>query len=487
MSPPPSLLRRLAVLVVVVLAVSACTGGSTVADGGRDSTSGTDRTSDADSTGGTDRVDGPTTTADGAAGTADDDGADDDDDDGDEPDGPTIPGLCSIDEVNVQPFYTVADIPADDPDGGLNIRDDFDNGEVVATLAEGTVVFVETCHRRDDGSIWFSAETDEVGGWANAAFLDTGISPLVPTFGGAETEAKVRSVLEALAAQDWDLAAAELQPPDSDYTTVAPLLDQPGADGDLAAGLQAYCRTRICDAPFEIIDVRGSYLPARVRPEVDVRFDYPTGSAVETFEAIRPDSALSIDSLPGRSVLALTEPPSPVADLVEQPLADDAGLYEAADEIRRALLSEDGPRIPSSHLPDDGVVISTDAYVDPVAGNRVVVDEADLATGADRLRIWGYTDGIGSPIVDSVDGYLSRYRRSMALLDPDVVGIDERVGLGNTVANLSEVFPQARVVEFHRRGRGELADFNWSSVRLALQQVDGRWELVAITSDSWTV
>ncbi len=138
-------------------------------------------------------------------------------------------------------------------------------------------------------------------------------------------------------------------------------------------------------------------------------------------------------------------------------------------------------------MPAEGVAVSPDAYVDPDDGYGVVVSSADLAAASETLRIWGYHDGIGSPIVDSVEGFMGSYRRSLALLEPDVVGIDRRVGLGNTIDNLATVFPEARIVEFHRRGRGELKDFNWSSVRLALEQRNGEWQLVGITSDTWTI
>lgn len=479
--------RNLATLLLAVafvaLVASACADGDDVSDG--QATTGTAVTSDGSGTSSGDG-DGDSSDDDGPA---DDDTAPDDTAPGDTAPGDAntarpFPGACSVDEVNSRPFYAVTNIPEDDPDGGLNIRNDWDDGDVVATLPEGSVVFVLDCHRRDDGGIWFAVETGEVGGWANSAFLTTEIPSSVPTFGGPEAAAKVETVLDALAAGQWAAAATELVPPEADHISVAALLD----DGDdVAAQLEAYCATRICDAPYIVTEIRGSYILDRYRAEVDVEFEYPGGSSVQTFHRVALDGDVTLGSLPGRSVLAWRSAPAPVSELVEDPAAADADLYEAAEEIRQALLSETGARIPPGYIPAEGVAVSTDAYVDPVAANRVMVTESELAAGGTEVRIWGYTDGVGTAIVDSVDGHFSGYRRDLALLDPDTVAVDRRVGLGNTIANLGEVFPDARVVEFHRRGRGQLSDFNWSSVRLALEERDGGWKLVAITSDSWTI
>ncbi len=473
------------IAAALMLLASACSDGSTLADG---------TTSTEDSSQTTDDGAGTATTGDGTVTTDDDDGdgttvsdgdsADGGSDDGTGADPEPIPGLCSVDEVNRQPFYAVANIDDDDPDGGLNVRDNYENGDKLATLPEGSVVLAYDCFRRDDGAVWFAIETEDTAGWVNAAYLGTEISPLEPTFGGNETAAKVEAVLDALAARDWEAAAAELTLTDSEYS---PLEQQLETGDDLAARLEAYCQSRVCDAPYTITAIRGSYMPERIRPSVDVEFVYSGGLATETFAKVQPEADLSLDALPGRSVLAYRQSLPPVADLVAQPSADDSGLYDAAETVRQALLAENGPSIPDDYVPAEGIAISVDAYVDPVVGNRNIVTADDLAAGGDQVRIWGFQDGVGTPIVQSLDQLLADYRRSIPLLQPDEVGIDERVGLGNTIANLGEVFPGARVVEFHRRGRGELSDFNWSSVRLAFEQRGDDWKLLAITGDTWTI
>ena len=275
---------------------------------------------------------------------------------------------------------------------------------------------------------------------------------------------------------------------DENWSAASEVVAQRGVDTqlpldagpDLASQLAAYCERVICDARYELVAVRGAYIPSWKGPEVDVRIFYPRGEVIETFTGYK--------SLPGQSALAFDPLPPVVADLVEGGSIElaDAGLYGAAEEIRAALVSESGPRIPDRYIPAEGIAVSHEAYVNPDAGKRYVVTAADLAAG-DQLRIWGYPDGFGTAFVDTVDGWMARYRRELALIDPDVVGIDVRVGGSVVTANLPDLFPDAHIVEFHRQGRGEGASFNWSSVLLAMEERDGQWKLLAITNDAWTI
>jgi hypothetical protein len=418
-----------------------------------------------------------------------DDSGSDDSSDGSSGDGEPVepfPGVCSVQNVPRQRFYAVDNIPADDPDGGLNLRTEASGGDVVATLPTETVVLAEDCLVTDDGGVWYAVATEDAAGWANAAYLNPNLPALVPTFGGADTEAAVVAVLDGLAAREWDDVADLLT---LDEQIFAPFTAQlsDGGTPDLAASLAAYCATRICDAPYSVVEVRGSYLPERVSPEVDVQFTYSGGVVTQTFTRLEVDGEFAVADLPGRSILALAANP-PATDELVQPFDEaDEDLYTVAEQIRRALLSEDGPRVPADNLPDDGFVVSPDAFIFPEVARRQVITADALAAGSSQVRIWGYRDGVGTPIVDTVDGFMADYRRSLALLEPDVVGIDTRVGLGNTIDNLAATFPDARIVEFHRRGRGEAQDFNWSSVRMALELQGDEWKLVGLTSDSWTI
>ncbi len=394
-------------------------------------------------------------------------------------------GGCTVADLHRQQVHIVDNIPVDDPDGGLNLRSSPGDGDVTATLPAGTFVMVNACARSADGGRWFYALTPDDDGWANAAFLSDELPVADPSAGGTDLEAEVVALIEALATEDWAGAAASQERPDFDQSFyLAQLATDDGLT--LAQAFEQHCAARVCDAPYEVVDVRGSHIPELVSPEVDVQFTYPLGVVIQTYRRFPVDDGFALDVVPGRSVLSRSSDLVPTSDLVTAPDPADQGLYEAAEQVRQALLSEQGPRIPDPYLPDEGIAVSTDAYIDPDVAERIIVTGDDLTSGIDQRRFWGYASGVGAPLVDTVDWFMDRYRFSMALLAPDVVVIDERIGISTTIANLSEVFPDARIVEFHRQGRAEFASFNWSSVRMAFEERNGQWTLIALTSDEWS-
>lgn len=506
--PPRPLIVRLVLITALAVVAAGCSSGQgsdgDISTDGQ-STDGQVTVDDSADAANGDQNDGGSD-GDGQAGSGDSDSSGEPSDSQNTAGGQSFPGQCGIDEVNRQSFYSVANIEADDPDGGLNLRDDYENGDKILTLPEGSVVLAEDCFKRDDGAVWYAVQTtDNEVGWVNAAFLSAEVSALEPTFGGTETADKVTRLLDALAARRWEDAAAELALPDAVAPPVVSLLGEPGREEgsaqesgddeaaaeeqgpDLAGLLAAYCNIRVCDGPYTITDIRGSYVPARISPEVDVTFTYSGGIVTQTFRQVYFDEeTFSLDTLPGQSILAFKRNPPSVSNLVTATNGLPAGLLEAAETVRRSLLSETGDPVPDGHMPSEGVVVSTSAFIDPPESRQVVTAQ-DLALNGDVERIWGYADGVGSPIVATVDEQMATFRRQAALLEPDVASVDTRVGLSNTIDNLSQSFPDAHIVEFHREGRGELMDFNWSSVRLALELRDRQWVLVAITTDNWTV
>lgn len=77
--------------------------------------------------------------------------------------------------------------------------------------------------------------------------------------------------------------------------------------------------------------------------------------------------------------------------------------------------------------------------------------------------------------------YLARFDRDYG--SAEHVAINRRIGQGNTLSNIAEVYPDAVFVEFHLPGEGEMADFSWSSVRVVLEWLDGD----GVVSDQWTI
>lgn len=397
---------------------------------------------------------------------------------------------CDIDQFPRQGNYAVFNIDNDDPDGGLVMRKERGDGERLAVLPQDSVVVpsFDACELVGDGGVWWLVFDVVSGqeGWVNAAWLTDNPGPQVPRYHEGETAEKVETLLDSLAAENWSSALSLLIGQGVAVDVEAQVGDLYGSDAE--ANLAAYCDRYICDAPFEIVETTGTTTSIGfASPTVSVRFSYPDGDVTEVFRGLVFEGNVdAVAPLPGRSALALRQPLASVESLLSEESGEptDPSVLEAAEQIRAGLVSSTGPQIADEFVPDSWIAMSGRTTIEDGPFGPATVTAADLANG-DTEYVFEYTEA--GPIITSVDDWMNDYRQSSTLIDPDATSVNASLGFGNSINNLAERYPNADVVEFHRQGRGELKDFNWSTTRIVLEKIDGQWKLLAIMGDTWTI
>jgi hypothetical protein len=184
------------------------------------------------------------------------------------------------------------------------------------------------------------------------------------------------------------------------------------------------------------------------------------------------------------------EPEAPAA--TEAPAAAEApapaeDLRSAARSVAEALRDRDFEALAGRAHPD-GVRFSPYSYVDPEA--HLTLSPAELrAAGEGSPRTWGHHDGSGEPIETTVDEYFDRFVWDAPYLEEGSVAVDRRQAKGNSVDNAAQVYPDARIVEYHVPGRNpDFGGMDWRSLRLVFEEGEGsRWLLVAVIHDEWTI
>lgn len=161
---------------------------------------------------------------------------------------------------------------------------------------------------------------------------------------------------------------------------------------------------------------------------------------------------------------------------------------QVADRAVEALAAHDFEALAELAHPERGVRFSPYATVDPE--RDVVLSASELRNAAQdgTPKLWGRYDGTGEPIRSSIGEYFQRFVYDVDFAAADEVARDRRLGRGNSLHNVDEVYPEATFVEYHVEGIDpDLGGMDWRSLRLVLERYEGAWKLVGVVHDEWTV
>jgi len=137
----------------------------------------------------------------------------------------------------------------------------------------------------------------------------------------------------------------------------------------------------------------------------------------------------------------------------------------------------------------DGVRFSPYSYVDvSEAGDLVFTPEEVKTFGEDDTKYtWGRYDGTGFPIELTPREYFDEFVYTADFVNAERVSYNETLGVGNTLENQFEIYPDAIVVEYYFSGFDpQYGGMDWQSLRLAFEELDGTWYLVGVIHNQWT-
>ncbi len=167
---------------------------------------------------------------------------------------------------------------------------------------------------------------------------------------------------------------------------------------------------------------------------------------------------------------------SPNTGSVEQVAARTLEALGEGDRVALARLAH----------PEHGVRFTPYSYVRPASDVALTPEQIRSGAGGREL-LWGEYDGTGEPIRLTFAGYLERFVNDVDFSVADQLGWDARIGRGNSLDNCREVYPGARIVEYHIRGVDPGLDgLDWRSLRLAFVSAGESWYLVGVIHDQWT-
>lgn len=167
--------------------------------------------------------------------------------------------------------------------------------------------------------------------------------------------------------------------------------------------------------------------------------------------------------------------------------ASQQQVLQDAIYIKQALAYHNYQAIASLIHPTRGVRFSMYAYVDPKADKVFSRAQFEQYLKASKIKFtWGQQDGTGDLYITTLPNYLKAWvnGHKYKAIAPT---LNTFQGFGNSLNNLTEIYPNADFVEFYGAGTEQYSNMDWQALRLVFEEYKGKRYLIAIVNDQWTI
>jgi len=171
--------------------------------------------------------------------------------------------------------------------------------------------------------------------------------------------------------------------------------------------------------------------------------------------------------------------------------ADDAANVDItvlAYTVLEYIKDEDYLALSRVVHPEFGVVLSPCATINLTTARHFSAEQIAALDTDTSIYVWGVYNGSGVPIELTPSEYLAEFVPAAAHVDAAIIGVNQIVRSGNALENMTDIFPNAKFVDFHIPGEEPVEEFDdWRSLRLCFEEHDGDLKLVAIVFSKWSV
>ena len=168
----------------------------------------------------------------------------------------------------------------------------------------------------------------------------------------------------------------------------------------------------------------------------------------------------------------------------------DSILLKLTQNILVTLKNKNYPAFANYIHPVSGIRFSPYGYVDTLKHLRFSREKfiAMVRNDNQDMIIWGEFDGTGDPIKMTLNNYMQRFVYEVDFVKPEKRTVNDFVAAGNSLNNLSSVYKDCDFTESYFSGfKKEYAGMDWKSLRLVFKERNGKFFLVGIVHDEWTI
>ena len=138
--------------------------------------------------------------------------------------------------------------------------------------------------------------------------------------------------------------------------------------------------------------------------------------------------------------------------------------------------------------PTKGIRFTPYFFTDTENDKVFTAEEAAGLMNSTEIINWGVYDGSGEPINLIFGDYYDKFVYDKDFANPQVIGNNVPIGIGNIIDNTAEAYPNGYFVELHFSGFDpQFQGIDWESLRLVFEEYNNTWYLVGVVHGQWTI
>ncbi|MCS3532685.1 hypothetical protein [Chryseobacterium sp. JUb7] len=164
----------------------------------------------------------------------------------------------------------------------------------------------------------------------------------------------------------------------------------------------------------------------------------------------------------------------------------DAALKQINEEVVQSVKDRDYKKFAAFIHPEKGVRFSMYAFVNPKEDKQFSKTDFEKYQPTKTLFTWGTMDGSGDLYKATINDYFTKWVYSKDFATGQV-SFNEFQGKGNSLNNIKEIYPKADFTENFIKGSDANAEMDWKTLRLVFEEYQGKYYLIAVVNDQWTI
>ncbi|WP_419487063.1 hypothetical protein [Chryseobacterium bernardetii] len=174
------------------------------------------------------------------------------------------------------------------------------------------------------------------------------------------------------------------------------------------------------------------------------------------------------------------------AAIAKEKVKKEGDIKKINDEVLQALKTKDYKTFATFIHPEKGITFSMYAFVDPKTDKHFSKEDFEKYQPTKTLFTWGAQDGSGDPYKATINDYLGKWVFS-GDFTASQYSHGKFIGGGNSLNNLEKIYPNKDFTENYIKGTEKSSEMDWKTLRLVFEEFQGKYYLIAVVNDQWTI